>query len=184
MEMGFGSGVICRRRRSKRVHVNDCLGELTGSFLRQVVSDTTPEKPMFVWARKPLGVRCRLRMRRAVRVALESDGGHVNDGSARQPRFQVVESRLSLGQAEPPAVIVDHDIDMVRVVECGGTSVERRGAEIPFGGGGLPDQSGKVLAIFVVPGPAPVRGEVELIPSREFRLGRQWGLVRLQVADC
>src|SRR5215207_9807846 len=43
-------------------------------------------------------------------------------------------SGFTLGQAWPPAVIVDHDIDVIRVVEGRRAAIERSVVELPFGG--------------------------------------------------
>src|SRR5829696_8330765 len=43
-------------------------------------------------------------------------------------------SVFTLGQAWPPAVIVDHDIDVIRVVEGRRAAIERSVVELPFGG--------------------------------------------------
>jgi hypothetical protein len=42
---------------------------------------------------------------------------HGNHGSGGQPLFKLVILRLAFGQAEPPAVIVDDDLDVIRFVE-------------------------------------------------------------------
>jgi hypothetical protein len=56
-------------------------------------------------------VRC------AIGVALKGDGGHGDDWTFGKPLFEIVVFRLAFGQSEPPAIIVDHDGDMIRIVE-------------------------------------------------------------------
>ena len=65
-------------------------------------------------------------------VAFEGDRWDGDSGAAGELRFQVVVACLALGQAKPPAVVVDHDVGMVRVVERRGAPVERRIVEVPL----------------------------------------------------
>jgi hypothetical protein len=62
-------------------------------------------------------------MRRAVSIAFGRNGGHADRRGFRQPLFEVVIFRLALGQAESPAVIMDHDSDVIRVVEGRGAAI-------------------------------------------------------------
>lgn len=48
--------------------------------------------------------------------------------------------RLAVGEAEPPAIIVDHDRDMIRIVKGRGGSGEFCFVELPLRRGELPDQ--------------------------------------------
>ncbi len=52
-----------------------------------------------------------------VSIALEGDGGNGDHRTCGKAPFQIVVLQLSFGQAQPPAVVVDHDADMIRVVE-------------------------------------------------------------------
>ena len=67
-------------------------------------------------------------------------------GPCGEPLFELVVFRLAFGQAEPPAIIVDHDGDVIRIVEGRGAAIERRVVELPFGRGDLPDQLGEFAA--------------------------------------
>jgi hypothetical protein len=40
-------------------------------------------------------------------------------------------ARFPFGQPEPPSVVVDHDIDMIFIVEGRGYALERRVVEVP-----------------------------------------------------
>ena len=57
-------------------------------------------------------------MRGAIGVAFEGDGRHVDDGRLGEAALQLVVVRLAVGQAQPPAVVVDHDRDVIGVVEA------------------------------------------------------------------
>ena len=77
-----------------------------------------------------------------------------------KPLFQIVVFRLALGQAEPPAVIMDHDGDMIRIVERCRGAIEGGIVEIPFRRSELPDQFCKIVPVFFVAGAAAFRGEI------------------------
>ena len=79
-------------------------------------------------------------MRGAVGVALQRDSGYTDGWPRRQSFFQVVKLRLSSDQAKSPAVIVDDDIYMVRIVEGRRAAGERFIIEFPFGRSNLPNQ--------------------------------------------
>ncbi len=52
-----------------------------------------------------------------IRVPLHGDNRHADDRAVRKPLFQIVVFRFTLGQAKPPSIIVDHDRDVIRIVE-------------------------------------------------------------------
>src|ERR1700733_4534393 len=106
------------------VCVDDGFGESLRSLLRQVVPDAALDDPVLVLAGEFAGVGAGVRVRCAVGVPLQGDGGDGDSRKAGQLPLQVVVSRLSRGQAEPPAVIVDHDRDVVGIVEGGRAACE------------------------------------------------------------
>src|SRR4051812_6383522 len=59
--------------RRRPIDIDHRLGKGLRRLLREVVADATPDVAMRVLAGKLLGVRARLRVRRAVRVSLERD---------------------------------------------------------------------------------------------------------------
>src|SRR3954469_2057650 len=111
-------------------------------------------------------------MRRAVGIALQRDGRDTDGRPSGEPFLQFVILRLACGQTEPPTVIVDNDVDMVRVVEGRRAALERGVVELPFGGSELPNELGKFAPVLFVTGPAAVRGEIELVPPLELGLRR------------
>ena len=56
-------------------------------------------------------------MRRTIGVTFKGNGGHSDDRAFGKPLFQIVIFRLAFGEAKPPAIIMDHDADMIRIVE-------------------------------------------------------------------
>ena len=65
-------------------------------------------------------------------ITFKGDGRHGDDRTFGKPLFQIVIFRLAFSQTEPPAVIMNHDADMIRVVEgrCG--AIERGIIEVPL----------------------------------------------------
>ena len=52
-------------------------------------------------------------------------GGHTDDRARGEALFQIVISGLAVGQTEPPAIVMEHNADMIRVVEGSGGPLER-----------------------------------------------------------
>jgi hypothetical protein len=92
--------------------------------------------------------------------------------------LHLVVLRLALGQAQPPAVVVDHDRDVVGILERLGRASKVASSNVPLRRGQLPDQLGEVVPVLVVAGAAALGGEVELVPPFQFGLRRQ-GRMRL-----
>ena len=111
-------------------------------------------------------------MRCAIRIAFKGDRGHPNDRSFGETLFQVVIFRLAVCQAKPSAIIVDHDADVIWIVEGRGGAIERRIIELPLRRGDLPNESGKIISVFLVAGPAALRGEIILVPPLVLSLRR------------
>ena len=173
-----GAGVDCRAG-----DIDDGLGEGLGCFLRQVVPDAARNDTMLVAAREFRRVDAGVRVRRAIGVAFERDGGHGNHRSGGESLFQIVILRFTVRQSQPPAVIVDDDGDVVGVVERGGAALERGIVKFPLRRGELPDQLRKVMPVCLITGPAPVSGEVILIPPGELGFRRQRLLIGFLAAD-
>ena len=83
------------------------LGEGLRGFLGQVVPDAALDHPV-------------------------RDGGHGDGRKRGEPPLQVVVLRFARGQAEPPAVIVDHDSHVIGVVEGGRAAREGCVVEVPM----------------------------------------------------
>ena len=80
------------------------------------MTDAAADDPVLVFARELLRIRVRLRMRRAVGVALQRNRGHTDDWCLREAGFESVVARFTLRQPEPPAVIMNDDIDVIWIV--------------------------------------------------------------------
>jgi len=78
---------------------------------------------------------------------------------------------------------MDHDIDVVRVVEGGCTARKRRVIEVPLRRSRLPDKLRELAPVFLVAGPAALSGEIELVPKIKFGLRRGRQLAGFLIAD-
>src|SRR5262245_916673 len=113
-------------------HVDHSLGKNLWRLLRQVVPGAL-DRSMLVSARELLDVCTRIRTWRPVRIALKRDGGHGNDREFGKPLFDLVVFRFALSQGEPPAIVMDHDVDVIRVLEGRSATIERGIIEVPLG---------------------------------------------------
>src|ERR1700746_3524593 len=96
------------------------------------MANPTVDRSVYILAGELPGVGCGLRVRRAIGVTLERKGGPRDVRACREALFQFGIVRLALREPEPPTIVMDHDADMVRVVEGGGAAVEGRLIEVPF----------------------------------------------------
>ena len=122
---------LCGSLKS-RVGRNDSVGEVSGSLLRHVVPDAG-KHAVRVRAgehRTVLGSvgRC------TVEVAGDRDGGHRDDRRLREFRLQFVVLGLTVGEAQPPPIVVDHDADVIGIVERCRRPVVGRVVEYPLRG--------------------------------------------------
>src|SRR6185369_15778438 len=146
-------------------------------LLWQVVADAAAQRAVLVFARELFGVSGGRRVRRAVGVALHRDARHRDGRRYGQARFQRVVFTFAIGQAQAPAVVVDDDVHMVRIVEGRGAARIGRFVESPFRRCGLPDQMVEVAAVRLVAQAAALGGEIVLVPPFVFGLRRQRHLV-------
>jgi len=81
------------------------------------VSDAAFDDAARVLARELFCVSAGIRVRGAIRVALERDGGEGDDRTRRKPLFEAVILRLPFSQSESPAVVMNDYGDMIWIVE-------------------------------------------------------------------
>src|SRR5690348_4156321 len=105
---------------------------------------------MFVSAREFPGIGTGLRVRCPIGIAFQRHRGYADGRTFGEPAFQLVVLRLAFCQPESPAVIMDHDADMIGIVEGGGAALEGGLVEVPFGRSELPDELREIMAVFVV----------------------------------
>ena len=116
----------------KTIDVNDSLGKCLRRFLRQVMPDAAVKIPVRILAREFLGVSARIRMWSPIGVPFESDGRHGYKRAFGKSLFQFVIFLLAFRQTKPPAVIVDHDGDVIRIIERRCAEIERGVIEVPL----------------------------------------------------
>src|SRR5690349_14913195 len=109
---------------SDPAYIDHSLCERLRRFLRQVVTYTAGDKPMLIAAREHLRVGAGVRMRRAVGVAFEGDRRDADRWSPCKPLLQFIVFRFPLSQPQPPSIVVDHHVDMVRIDEGCGAALE------------------------------------------------------------
>src|SRR5712691_6696422 len=177
-----GVGIV-RTRRSITVNLEDRLGKGLRRFLRQIVPDAARDHPVRIRARKFCGIRTGVRVRRPIGIPFQGDRGHGDAQSLSKPLFQGVVLRLAVSQTKAPAIVMNHDADMIRMVEGRRGPLERGRIEGPLGRGELPDEPGKVAPVVLVARPATLSGEIKLVPPFEFGLWWQRPLVALLAPD-
>src|SRR5260370_34033061 len=97
-------------------------------------------------------------------ISLKSNAGSCDVRTFSEPLFQLVIFRLAFSQSEPPAIIMDHDADMIRIVEGRCAAIERGIVEVPFWRSDLPNELSKVVPGCIVANPAAFRGKIILVP--------------------
>ncbi|MNT65604.1 hypothetical protein D3C72_2035990 [compost metagenome] len=122
-------------------------------------------------------------MRGTIGVTFHGDGGNGHDRCLGKQRLIGIVFRLARNQSEPPAIIVDGDIDMVGTVECAGGAVEGFVIELPGGRRRLPDETRKIMGMRGVTGTAAFGGEIELVPPGKLGLGRKWRAIGFLAAN-
>jgi hypothetical protein len=90
------------------------------------VPDTTLDDPVRIFAREFLGIGTDVWVRCTIGITFEGNGGHGDDRTFGKLLFQIVIFRFAFSQAEPPAVVMDHDVDMIRVVEGRCAAIDSR----------------------------------------------------------
>ena len=106
----------CRWHRSTFCDFDDRFGKGLRGFLRQIVPDAALDGPVRIFAGEFPGIGIGVRMRCAVGVAFKRNGGHGDARAFGKPPIQVVIFGIAFSQAEPPAIIMNYDGDMIGVV--------------------------------------------------------------------
>src|SRR4051794_18912116 len=163
-----------RTGSSRTAHFKDGIGERLRGLLREVVADAALDGAVRVAARELPGIGARVRVRRPVGVALEGDRRHRDPGCFGEALLQLAVLRFAFREPQPPAVVVDHDLDVIRVVERRRAPIESRVVEAPLRRGRSPDDLREVAPVLVIAGPALFGREVAI---------RGWP-ARTDTGDC
>src|SRR6266498_186028 len=182
---GASSVVACGIRAPSLggVDLDDRVGERFWGFLRKVVPDAALDGPVRIRRGEFPGIGTRVRMWGAIGVAFEGDRRHGDHRPFGEPLLQIVVFRLAFGQSQPPAVVVDHDLDVIRVVERRRAAIERGIFEVPLRRSGPPNELREVAPVVVVTDPSPFSCKVVLVPPLELSLRRQRQLAGFLAPD-
>ncbi len=142
--------------------------------MRHIVANAF-EDSVRIFAGEFMGMGCAIRGR-AIEITGNGDRGYSNNGSIVKLPFRIVVLRMAGSQAQPPAVIMDHDADVIQIVEerCG--AIERGIIEVPFRRTVLPDE----LCKSVLSGHAGARRLQGCGPPQEIVDHRRGGRLELR----
>jgi len=112
-------------------------------------------------------------MGRAVCIAFKRDGGHCDRWAQGKAFIKIVILTLAVGQAEPPAIIVNDDAHVVGVIKGPRAALECGIVEIPFWGRQFPNEFVEISSVFVIARAAALGRKIELVPPFEFSLRRR-----------
>ena len=147
------------------------------------MADAAGDEPVVILAGELVAIGRAERVDCPVGVAFHGDGRHGYDGEPGEPLFEVIILPLTIRQAEPPAIIVHHDVNVVRVVEGSCCAVVRSIVEIPLRRRLVPDELIELVEVFRIAGLADFSGEIVLIPKCKCSLGWQGCLVASRAAN-
>src|SRR5262245_4975670 len=116
------------------------------------MADPPFDDSMCILARELLGIGTGVRVWRTIGITLHGDSGHGDYGSLGQPLFKIVILRFTFSQPDPPAVIMDHDVDMIRIIEGRGAAIECCIIEVPFRRSEPPDKLVELVPVFFISG--------------------------------
>ena len=121
------------------VDVDHRLSKGLWRLLWEIVSDAAADNSMFVFPGELLAVDIAVRVGRAIGIAFKGDCRNSDDRTRCQLVLERVVFRIALCDADPPAVVMYHDGNVVRIGErrCG--AIERGIIEAPLRRGDLPD---------------------------------------------
>lgn len=103
-----------------------------GSSCGRLWPNAARDGAVLILTRKLLRVGTRLRVRRTVRIAFQRDRGYRDGGELGEPLFHIVILWLAFSQSDPPAIVVDHDGNVVGIVERRCTAIECGIVEAPL----------------------------------------------------
>ena len=116
------------------INVNHGLRKGLRRLLRQIVANAAGDDPVCILAGEFLTICCWVRsVRRPICIAFESNSGHGDGRKLSELLFEFVILRLALSQSDAKAIIVNHDGDVVRIVEGSRGAFECGIIEVPLG---------------------------------------------------
>src|SRR6266536_1960311 len=168
---------------SVAVDLDDGLGEGLGCLLGQVVPDAALDHTMHIFSRELLGIGAAVGVWCTIGITFKGDRGHGDDRTFGKPLLQIVIVRLAFSQSQTPAVVMDDDADMIRVVERRRAAIKLSVIEVPFRRSCTTNKLRKIVPISIAAGSPTFRGEIILVPPLELGRWRQRPLVGFRAAD-
>src|SRR5271166_1784334 len=122
-------------------------------------------------------------MWRPIGIPFEGDGRHGYNRALAKSLIQFVIFRLAFRQTKAPAVIVDHDGNVIRIVEGRCAAIERGIIEVPLRRSQLPDELRKIVPVSVITCAAAFCRKIKLVPPFELSVWWQRRLAGFLTAD-
>src|SRR5437660_11803051 len=109
--------------------------------------DAACDDPVRISAREFLGIGTGVWVWCTIGIAFKRNSGHGDVRTFGEPLFQIVIFRLAFSQSEPPAIIMDHDADVIWIVEGRCAALEGGIVEVPFWRCDRPNELRKVVPV-------------------------------------
>ena len=98
------------------------------------MADASVDDPVFIFPREFLAIGCWVsRVWCTIGVAFQGNGGHADVRKLSELLLEFVVLRFAFSQSDAKAIIVNHDGDVIRIVEGSRGAIECGIIEVPFG---------------------------------------------------
>src|SRR3982750_4347268 len=97
------------RAQSKAIYIHDGLRKCYRGFLRHVVTDAG-QNAVLILTDELLRVALSVGSS-SIEIACDRDGRNRNVGPLEQLRLEIAVLRLTLGEAQSPPIVMNHDLD-------------------------------------------------------------------------
>ena len=173
----------CYFHQSITINFDHGFGKSFRSFLRKIMSNATVNESVRILTREFFGVGTGIRMRRTIGITFKSNRWDGYNRACRKSSFEVIIFPFTFSEAKTPAVIVNHDGNVIRILKSSRAAIKGRIIEVPFRRSELPDELRKIVPILFVARAAALGSEVILIPPLKFSAWRQRHTTRRLAAD-
>src|SRR5262245_54868703 len=112
-------------------------------------------------------------MRSSISVTLKRDCRQIDYWPFRQPSFKLVVYTFAFRKAEALTIVMNNDGNVIGIVESNRSPFEGRIIETPCGRSQPPNKLVEIAPVLFVTRTTTLGCKIELVPPREFGLGRQ-----------